>query len=473
MVDVDGDVAPRLDTRILNKIPLLQGRDTAEFRSWQFVLKASLGLLDAAYSTDLPQVEALRSAMTQPENAETRARSEKLYFILALTTADHAQVIVQQVESGHGYEAYRRLVEAYDPATSMRGLSMIEGILMAKFTSKNYLSQLQDWMLRVTRYEQKMGRALDDDVKVSVLLRNAPRQLQLNAEREGYTFEALYRHITGYMQLQTNYSDAGRLGGGSLGAVAQDDAMDVGGVTAGKGEKGKGKGKSKGKSKGGKAQGSRDVQACEKCGKTNHTTAECTYFDGACRYCGTHGHRERDCRKKQAASKGGGETAAVVTTPGPTTGQVAFVGRRQIEDESGWILGVMKAATKESGTKTVGAVEFIVDSGSEATILNTGLADKHGVDRAKSSASLYHIGGGDLNCSTRGSLHGQLRDEKWGPFPVALECHVGDVQRNVPQCLTSRGPGLQSEFWTRWLLDSTQGTVCEFVSPREALHTSR
>ena len=443
MVD-DDDVAPRLDTRVLNKIPLLQGRDTAEFRSWQFVLKASLGLVDTAYSSDLPQVEALRSPMPQPDSAETRARSEKMYYILALTTADHAQVIVQQVESGHGYEAYRRLVEAYDPATSMRGLSMIEGILMAKFTSKNYLAQLQDWRLRVTRYEQKMGRALDDDVKVSVLLRNAPeairRQLQLNAEREGYTFEALYRHITGYMQLQTNYSDAGRLGGGSLGTVAQDDAMDVGGVTAGKGEKGKVKGKSKGKSKGGKAQGSRDGQACEKCGRTNHTTAECTYFDGACRYCGTHGHPERDCRKKQAASKSGGETAAVVTTPGPTTGQVAFVGRRQLEDESGWILGVTRAATKESGTKTVGAVEFIVDSGSEATILNTGLADQHGVDRAASSASLYHIGGGDLNCSTRGSLHGQLRDEKCRPFPVALECHVGDVQRNVLS-VSRFGPG--------------------------------
>ena len=106
MVDVDGNVAPRLDTRILNKIPLLQGRDTAEFRSWQFVLKASLGLVDTAYSTDLPHVEALRSPMTQPENVDTKARSEKLYFILALTTADHAQVIVQQVESGHGYEPH-------------------------------------------------------------------------------------------------------------------------------------------------------------------------------------------------------------------------------------------------------------------------------------------------------------------------------------------------------------------------------
>ena len=80
MVDVDGNVAPRLDTRILNKIPLLQGRDTAEFRSWQFVLKASLGLVDTSYSTDLPHVEAMRSPMTQPENADTKARSEKLVF---------------------------------------------------------------------------------------------------------------------------------------------------------------------------------------------------------------------------------------------------------------------------------------------------------------------------------------------------------------------------------------------------------
>ena len=131
---VDADEPPRLDPRILNKVPLLQGRDTAEFRSWQFVLKATLGLVDTGYSTDLPQVEAFKKPMPQPDVADTKARSEKLYFILALSTTDHAQVIVQQVESGHGYEAYRRLVEAYDPSTSMRGLSMMEGILMAKFT---------------------------------------------------------------------------------------------------------------------------------------------------------------------------------------------------------------------------------------------------------------------------------------------------------------------------------------------------
>ena len=172
-----------------------------------------------------------------------------------------------------------------------------------------------------------MGRALDDDVKVSVLLRNAPetirRQLQLNAEREGVHLSRRCTGISrGICSCRRTTATQGVWEGGSLGgAVAQDDAMDVGGVTAGKSEKGKGKGKSKVKSKGGKAQGSKDVHACEKCGKTNHTTAECTYFDGACRYCGVHGHRERDCRKKQ---KNSGETAAVVTTPGPTTGQVGF-----------------------------------------------------------------------------------------------------------------------------------------------------
>ena len=41
---------------------------------------------------------------------------------------------------------------------------MIEGILIGQVhVEKITCPQLQDWRLRVTRYEQKMGRALDDD----------------------------------------------------------------------------------------------------------------------------------------------------------------------------------------------------------------------------------------------------------------------------------------------------------------------
>ena len=121
----------------------------------------------------------------------------------------------------------------------------------------------------------------------------------------------------------------------------------------------------------------------------------------------------------------------------------------------------------------MGAVEFIVDSGSEATILNTGLADQHGVDRAASSASLYHIGGGDLNCSTRGRLHGQLRDEKWGPFPVALECHVGDVQRNVLSVSRLVDQGCTVSFGPDGCWIQNKGRWREFASPRGALHAAR
>ena len=114
----------------------------------------------------------------------------------------------------------------------MSGLNMLEGILSAKFTTKNYVHQLQDWRLRVTRYGQKMARPLDEDVKVSILLRSSPesikRQLQLNAEREAYTFEQLYRHITGYLQIHSNFGDRDRLGGQTH---TTDDPMDVGVVT--------------------------------------------------------------------------------------------------------------------------------------------------------------------------------------------------------------------------------------------------
>ena len=114
--------------------------------------------MDTSYSTDLPHVEAMRSPMTQPENADTKARSEKLYFILALTTADHAQVIVQQVESGHG----------------LRGVPTTRGSLRscdvdARFVDDRGYSDGQVHVEKLpvhsyrtggcvsTRYEQKMG----------------------------------------------------------------------------------------------------------------------------------------------------------------------------------------------------------------------------------------------------------------------------------------------------------------------------
>ena len=115
MVDADG--APRLDTRVLSKIPIaagprhsrvsLSGSSYSRLRWVCWILRTRR---ICHWSKHCERRCRSRTFLRRGE------RSEKMYYILALTTTDHAQVIVQQVEPGHGYEAYRRLVEAYDPS---------------------------------------------------------------------------------------------------------------------------------------------------------------------------------------------------------------------------------------------------------------------------------------------------------------------------------------------------------------------
>ena len=117
-----------LDPRILAKVPTLEGRDASEFRSYAFVLRASLGMANAQFNSDLDICQHTQEPIDFARVNEThRHRCNQLYYALALTTRDGAQVIVQQVEAGNGYEAWRRLTETYDPTSAMRGLNMLEG----------------------------------------------------------------------------------------------------------------------------------------------------------------------------------------------------------------------------------------------------------------------------------------------------------------------------------------------------------
>ena len=85
-------------------------------------------------------------------------------------------------------------------------------------------------------------------------------------------------------------------------AQSQPTPMDIGAV--GKGKSGKG-------GKGSKGAGKRDnqtQQACSRCGKTDHTYANCPHSDKTCRKCGKMGHLASMCRSSgtpQPKAKGG------------------------------------------------------------------------------------------------------------------------------------------------------------------------
>ena len=108
-------------------------------------------------------------------------------------------------------------------------------------------TDLQDWRLKIRRYNLKMGRAIESDVKVVVLLSNAEedirKQLQQEADREQETFDALAKRIDIVLQLPSFHSRPGpnRERQTKAGATMEVDGENV----SFKRKQGKDKGKAK------------------------------------------------------------------------------------------------------------------------------------------------------------------------------------------------------------------------------------
>ena len=106
----------------VKSMPLLKGTDATEFRDYAFVLKAVLNMADNRLPSWMDTATTLDTPVEQPADDQPAAEASRtLYFVLCMTCKDHSQVIIQQVENGHGFEAWRRLSRALDPMTGARG----------------------------------------------------------------------------------------------------------------------------------------------------------------------------------------------------------------------------------------------------------------------------------------------------------------------------------------------------------------
>ena len=92
------------------------------------------------------------------------------------------------------------LVHNYDPSSAARGLTLLESILDFKFNASRWLADFQAWRLLVSRYEMRMGKQIDRDIKCSIILKGLPAsirtQLKLDVERHKYSYEELSHHAT-------------------------------------------------------------------------------------------------------------------------------------------------------------------------------------------------------------------------------------------------------------------------------------
>lgn len=238
------------------------------------------------------------SDTSQPRVDDVESKAAQLYTLLTQLTDGESFDIVNNAGKNNGLEAWRKLHRRFDPATGGRRRNMLREIInpgRCKHESQLY-GALERWEELVQRYERKLGRPLDDDLKMaaieSLVTPELEKHLMMNASRLT-TYETMREEVVLYIETRTG----ARM---KFETRARDDRpndpMDTDSFVR-KGDKGKSKGKgkdSKGKGRGG--------------GKSGGKGDNKAKFEGECHNCGKYGHMAKDCWNKdgKGSSKGDG-----------------------------------------------------------------------------------------------------------------------------------------------------------------------
>ena len=236
-----------------------------EFRS---KLENYLTLVDEKYVALLQDAEC-QAAANLPAGAEEpavsiRTLSPTLYALLATLTTGRSLRLVQRVPDRNGVEAWRQLVAENAPKTAGRRFAMLQAVLQPGMSDNpaKFEETWKSWEYQVDVQEHLSSSKLDDDVKSSVVLREAPQELGDHLLVNSQQFESNYNKLRAIIQAYRNTNKTW-----IANDMKETDPMDVDYIGKSKGE-GKSKSKSKGKSKGNNIGGSKDNGKGKSTGKS-------------------------------------------------------------------------------------------------------------------------------------------------------------------------------------------------------------
>ena len=272
-----------IDTRLLGKPHDFSGK-LDDWRDWSVVFE---GYAAAA----VPGVEAGMTRATEANsivlNATLEASvvrvSQQLYWMLLMLCKNTALQIVVGAGRGEGLEAWKLLVERYEPRLRTRYAAQFMKIM--SFSSQGYLlERLGLWEREIQLYENGSGKELDAELRIETFMLRLPGGpmkthllMRVDVLRTWTDFRQEVFAITRAM----------------ISAQETPTPMDIGAVGKGKGGKGKGGQGGQGKKcskcskmghtqedcwaggKGGGKGGKSGSKKCDNCGKQGHTTNSC------------------------------------------------------------------------------------------------------------------------------------------------------------------------------------------------------
>eukprot|EP00971_Amphidinium_carterae_P348513 6490531-Amphidinium_carterae.1 len=208
-----------------------KGRIERNGVAWKFTFENYMGVLALEYTHEL----AFAAGEIAPLNinigeAKTQQRNILLYSVLSSVATGKARTILMNLRSSrHGFEAWRRVCEEYEPSAT------------------DFSTGLMKWEQRIEDDDQ-----FSETLKRAVLLKMAPdelaRHLRLTGAAKSYI--EMRSAIEMYLRARHIWNMHDRPAGSHQGPAPMDiGAIGNKGKDKGK-EKGKDKGKSKGKDKG-------------------------------------------------------------------------------------------------------------------------------------------------------------------------------------------------------------------------------
>ena len=145
---------------------------------------------------------------TEESTVTIRTLSHTLHALLATLTTGRSLRLVQRVPNRNCFEAWRQIAAENAPKTAGRRFAKLQAVLQPGMSDNpaKFEETWKSWEHQVGIYENLSSTKLDDDVKISVVLRECPQKLRDHLLLNSQQFESNYNKLRAIIQacLNTN-----------------------------------------------------------------------------------------------------------------------------------------------------------------------------------------------------------------------------------------------------------------------------
>ena len=192
--------------------------DAANWSDWSWSFEQYLTIVSGEFAAMIKHIRDnpdLPYDLNDLENSEeSRQLAILLYSLLANLMKGRLLRLVQAVETGNGFEAYRKILADLEPRSRTRGLAMLNSILSfgVATTTADCLNHVRRYEKQVAENERTSGHELSADIKTATLLRIIPPEISTYMKlqiKEDSSYLDVRSTIESYCLASTDWSVLG------------------------------------------------------------------------------------------------------------------------------------------------------------------------------------------------------------------------------------------------------------------------